>query len=199
MKKAFTLAEVLITLGIIGVVAALSTPALVNNTQQAKIGPTLSKFVSTFENAMESLMVDEGITHISDLYGRTGIGETGSEGLANMLAKYMVLNKTNSTGTYMLKDGSTVDFNKFFNHNSDDELLANLRFDINGNSAPNKPGIDQFRFVLGNKGRLYAYGSQAHKNFDATVRDLTCKINGETNEGLACTGAIADNNWKADY
>ena len=199
MKKAFTLAEVLITLGIIGVVAALTAPALVNNTQQAKIGPTLSKFVSTFENAMESLMVDEGITHISDLYGRTGIGETGSEGLANMLAKYMVLDKTNSLATYMLKDGSTVEFKAFFNHDSDDELLANLIFDLNGNRAPNRPGTDQFKFVLGNKGRLYAYGSQAHKNFDATVKDLTCKINGKTNEGFACTGAIADNNWKADY
>ena len=31
MKKAFTLAEVLITLGIIGVVAALTIPTLVNN------------------------------------------------------------------------------------------------------------------------------------------------------------------------
>lgn len=31
-KKAFTLAEVLITLAVIGVIAAMSIPALVNNT-----------------------------------------------------------------------------------------------------------------------------------------------------------------------
>ena len=41
MKKAFTLAEVLITLTIIGVVAALAAPALIEKTQQAKVGPTL--------------------------------------------------------------------------------------------------------------------------------------------------------------
>ena len=33
MNKGFTLAEVLITLGIIGVVAAMTLPALVNHTQ----------------------------------------------------------------------------------------------------------------------------------------------------------------------
>ena len=53
MKKlGFTLAEVLITLGIIGVVAALTTPALVHNVGDAKIGPTLSKFNNTFANAV---------------------------------------------------------------------------------------------------------------------------------------------------
>lgn len=51
MIKGFTLAEVLITLGIIGVVAALTAPALVQNAGTAKIGPTLAKVVSTLENA----------------------------------------------------------------------------------------------------------------------------------------------------
>lgn len=32
LKKAFTLAEVLVTLGIIGVVAAMTMPTLINNT-----------------------------------------------------------------------------------------------------------------------------------------------------------------------
>ena len=37
MKKAFTLAEVLITLGIIGVVAAMTIPVLLVNTTSQKI------------------------------------------------------------------------------------------------------------------------------------------------------------------
>ena len=36
MKKAFTLAEVLITLGIIGIVAAMTIPNLMNNYTQKK-------------------------------------------------------------------------------------------------------------------------------------------------------------------
>ena len=37
MKKGFTLAEVLITLGIIGVIAALTAPALIQNTGTANV------------------------------------------------------------------------------------------------------------------------------------------------------------------
>ena len=55
-KNGFTLAEVLITLGIIGVVAALTAPALVQNTGSAQIGPKLAKAVSTFELANQNLL-----------------------------------------------------------------------------------------------------------------------------------------------
>ena len=68
MKKlGFTLAEVLITLGIIGVVAALTAPALVQNAGTAKIGPTLSKVVSTIENANEQILHDEDATNLSKI------------------------------------------------------------------------------------------------------------------------------------
>ena len=56
MKQGFTLAEVLITLGIIGVVAALTAPALVQNAGNAKVGPTLTKVVPTLENAHEQML-----------------------------------------------------------------------------------------------------------------------------------------------
>ena len=55
-RQGFTLAEVLITLGIIGVVAALTAPVLVQNTGSAKIGPKLAKAISTFEIANENLL-----------------------------------------------------------------------------------------------------------------------------------------------
>jgi len=63
MKKkfGFTLAEVLITLAIIGVVAALTAPTLIQQVGQAKIGPSLSKFVNTFETAMEQYMEAEEV------------------------------------------------------------------------------------------------------------------------------------------
>jgi len=61
----FTLAEVLITLGIIGVVAALTAPALVQNASNAKIGPTLAKVVSTVETANQKMMQDEEISNLN--------------------------------------------------------------------------------------------------------------------------------------
>ena len=75
LKKGFTLAEVLITLGIIGVVAALTTPALVQNIGTAKVGPSLAKAVSTFQNANQTMLAQleaGSITSLSSYVIREG-------------------------------------------------------------------------------------------------------------------------------
>ena len=51
-KSAFTLAEVLITLGIIGVVAAMTLPALVGNYRKKQVEVKLKRFYSVFNNAL---------------------------------------------------------------------------------------------------------------------------------------------------
>lgn len=51
MKKGFTLAEVLITLGIIGVVAAMTIPTLIQNTNSVKFASQFKKSVSTLSQA----------------------------------------------------------------------------------------------------------------------------------------------------
>ncbi len=90
MKKyGFTLAEVLITLGIIGVVAALTAPALVQNAGTAKVGPTLSKVVSTIENANEQIMHDEDISNL-DIIGRNNNSiATRAEDYSQKLSEYI--------------------------------------------------------------------------------------------------------------
>ena len=50
--RAFTLAEVLITLGVIGVVAAMTLPALVQNHKKSEATARLKKFVSSMEQAV---------------------------------------------------------------------------------------------------------------------------------------------------
>ena len=57
-KSGFTLAEVLITLGIIGLVAALTAPVLVSSFQKNKVGPTLRKFINTMEIANQHILND---------------------------------------------------------------------------------------------------------------------------------------------
>jgi len=64
-KIGFTLAEVLITLAIIGVVAALVTPSLVSAYQKTKVGPSLRKFVSTMEIANEHLLGENSASTIT--------------------------------------------------------------------------------------------------------------------------------------
>lgn len=51
-KKAFTLAEVLVTLGIIGIVAAMTLPALVQSHKEKQSVAQLKKFYSVMSNAM---------------------------------------------------------------------------------------------------------------------------------------------------
>ncbi len=66
-QKGFTLAEVLITLAIIGVIAALTTPAVIRNSQNAKIGPQIAKIVTTLENATQSACVEQEKHYFKDV------------------------------------------------------------------------------------------------------------------------------------
>ncbi len=58
--KAFTLAEVLITLGIIGVVAAMTLPTLIGNYQKKQVISQLKKAFSEYAQAMQMAQVENG-------------------------------------------------------------------------------------------------------------------------------------------
>ncbi|MDO5437269.1 MAG: type II secretion system protein [bacterium] len=60
--KAFTLAEVLITLAIIGVVAAVSIPSVISNSQQQEFKTGLRKAVSVLNSAITMNMALDGET-----------------------------------------------------------------------------------------------------------------------------------------
>ena len=60
-RVAFTLAEVLITLGIIGVVAAMTLPALIQNHQKQTYVAGLQKAMSTTSNMFKKMQADEGV------------------------------------------------------------------------------------------------------------------------------------------
>lgn len=64
MKDGFTLAEVLITLGIIGVVAAMTLPTLIqNNTEKARV-TALKKQYSILNQAYQRIVFDKGTPDI---------------------------------------------------------------------------------------------------------------------------------------
>ena len=60
-KSGFTLAEVLITLGIIGVVAAMTIPTLMMNYQKQVWESKLKKAYSVATNACERMLVEENV------------------------------------------------------------------------------------------------------------------------------------------
>lgn len=65
-KQGFTLMEVLITLGIVGVVSALTIPALVTSTKNKANAAKLSSAVLNIENAFTNAITQEGA---ENLYG----------------------------------------------------------------------------------------------------------------------------------
>ena len=65
-KAAFTLAEVLITLGIIGVVAALVMPMVLDNINERKYTSARLKALKTIGEAVRNITVTEGIGNASN-------------------------------------------------------------------------------------------------------------------------------------
>lgn len=83
-KTAFTLAEVLITLGIIGVVAALTLPTLIQNYRDKVMVSQAKKTYSNFSNVLNLMKSQVGA---SDYSGIFATGETAGEIVQNF-AKY---------------------------------------------------------------------------------------------------------------
>ena len=68
IKKGFTLAEVLITLGIIGVVAAMTIPSLINAAQGKELETAFKKAYSVLTQAVLIMEREEGQTVNWDNY-----------------------------------------------------------------------------------------------------------------------------------
>lgn len=88
--EGFTLAEVLITLGIIGVVAAMTLPSLINRTQSKELETQYKKVCTELNQVAQLFKIDYCIS-VSD-YTQT-LGKAGGSKSALLLLKYLkVLN-----------------------------------------------------------------------------------------------------------
>lgn len=93
-KKAFTLAEVLITLGIIGVVAAMTLPTINAKYKEKVMVTQLKKTYSEFENALKMYAAQNGCSDISCISDTTTTTEDLTRKLFNQFkgAKYCTTN-----------------------------------------------------------------------------------------------------------
>ena len=78
-KKAFTLAEVLITLGIIGIVAAMTLPTVVNKYQERVTVTKVKKFYSLINQVLLFAIKDNGYVDEWDYIEYNEDGETISD------------------------------------------------------------------------------------------------------------------------
>lgn len=86
---AFTLAEVLITLGIIGVVAAMTLPTLIQKHQRLVLETQLKKTYTTLSQGIQKAMADDGVTSFFDteLFNVCAEGSLMSDGVCRQMAK----------------------------------------------------------------------------------------------------------------
>jgi len=190
MKRAFTLTETLMTLGIIGVIAAMTLPALMTNIRHKIVAARLKKFYSTMEQ-MFILAEDENGTvntwdnklPFSDFYDTYFLPYIKAEKGTTY----------NENDTLFLQDGSKI------------ILLAksgclDFDYDYNGNTGPNKEGYDRFRFLFCRKGQdLYGceegfcpffYGPTQHDRSRDRVLHY-CKLFGQY-----CSALLFIDHWE---
>ena len=177
MISAFTLAEVLVTLGIIGVVAAMTLPSVLSSRYEKENVVRLEKFVSTLSQAINIYKAkNECLANISEciVYGKDSRCDTFKEIAAEM---YVVDSATRATRS---KKGWIPD--KAYNYYGEDitgnyggiskdtigdcaYLLPdgttfamdinpksfNMVVDVNGPKMPNRVGRDIFFLYVGSK------------------------------------------------
>ncbi|MCM1339550.1 MAG: type II secretion system GspH family protein [Muribaculaceae bacterium] len=204
--KAFTLAEILITLGIIGVVAALTLPPLMHAYKAKRLRTQFLKTYSIIQQTFKQIEADDLSINPSDyplrtfyktfityLNGATDCGYSGSlknicfnisQANAGQIPQYKTLsNKQMSNtdfddGQIALPDGTLL---LFENPNNQRILVYS---DINGvKTPPNKLGYDLFAFQFMD-GELKTVGSTGTQYSNITQY---CNLESTSNRnGMAC-------------
>lgn len=134
---AFTLAEVLLTMTIIGVVAAMTIPTLHYQRVKKEYTTKLKNFYSRMDNAILDMETDYG--SFRDL--RKPDNGKGYDWYMKYIDPYV--------GHQYVKDGNKVFY-------SDGSLLTtfysggclDVDYDVNGLKGPNREGYDMFRFLF---------------------------------------------------
>ena len=219
MKKAFTLAEVLITLGIIGVVAALTIPTLVNNYRKKQFETGLKKEYSVLLQALDMYKQDnetplkrEDCTQARNTFKLAlqpylkilmDCGDNSSGKCLKLTSE--TNNPTYKTYSgrpareYLFDDGQLIlnDGSHLLFENPGGGSAVYVSIDVNGyKKLPNKWGEDVFTFQLMNDGKLLPMGAEG-TSFRNTATYCS-KTSSNRFNGIACANrAIYDSSfWK---
>ena len=206
-RVAFTLAEVLITLGIIGVVASLTLPSVINNYQKKVVAKRLATSYSTISNAFAMAKIDyddilgwdlpkdgENAKIAEDFIDKYFLPYFDSYEKVGWMTfnRFYDIKPYSGAGGYFVRLKSGVVLTFAFATYRDAEGVLHYSYpyfniDINGKNKPNKVGRDRFSFTLFN-GKLIA--SLTYQNSSRTQIIQACK----SGNADACTQLIFLNN-----
>ena len=211
---AFTLAEVLITLGIIGIVAAMTIPTLINNSKKQETVTKLQKIYSTLQQAVKMSEIENGSLETWDfalsnkdfmntyivpylaVIKNCGTTESGCWSNDLVIKRKNNLADTENISSFtriLLKDGTFIALVNQGAH-------AHFYADLDGLKGSNIYGRDVFIFTLTpvalyeasnhdiKTAGLYLFGH----GFDRAHLLYTCN----TGAGNHCGGLIQLDGWK---
>ncbi len=213
MKKhlAFTLTELLMALTIVGVLAVLTVPILINNFQNRLFATQIKNMSAT----IEQLAQDELITHRTRDLSDTDFGDpikflsdshfSIEKKCLNSNAykdcwyqnkiKYKNINKSfagnNYSPTIILKNGATLSYRLY----DAGGLVGLISIDVNGREKPNIAGRDYFSFLISNKGKIVDWGRYNRSDYESSLNN--CR--NSSHSFYYCYSVLVSNNWKMDY
>lgn len=157
-KRGFTLAEVLIAMGLVGVIAAMTIPTFVTSSRQQANEAKVASTISDLENVFGNMIVTEDV----DLYTETAFYEALTEAT---LSKYLKLNgsATALTSFYSsetpFKNGEnslTITPKNIFQVKNGALLIfesgTDLYIDVNGATMPNGFNKDLYKYEITENG-----------------------------------------------
>ena len=225
-RAAFTLAEVLITLGIIGVIAALTLPSLIQKYKNQTYVTGLQKGISILNQAFRKAMADDGVTDFGDteLYRNLSQISISSpdypDAAKSNLGKFLNIIKIDNDIDYIdylnipgekwgpdsanyylyLADGQRirVELHQVYNQT---QGYARIYLDVNGAKLPNKWGRDWFELYLTRDGVITLDGSSMNGpsyGWETGSQWMNCSTENGSG-GFGCAARVVDEGWKMNY
>lgn len=212
--KGFTLAEVLITLTLIGVVAALTMPSLNVNVQKQQAGPAFMKAINSLESVHKMALHDYNARNFDDIHNA---GDEPEFDYLNLLRTYLSGNiieadldgdpATSEDRVFVSSDGMAfwLGTTSGTAANPSPNQTGNyftILIDINGlDKAPNETGKDRFDLFIDMAGPIMPMGSRALHEYDANnpLWGTGCNPGENPTNFALCAGSIYDNGGQIKY
>ena len=189
----------MITLGIIGIVASLTMPALIQNTKKQEASSRIKKFVSVINQALISAEMDYGPREDWNI-GEMDSSDTAFDFLNTYIKPYVKsfdIEKRKLLGmdmaTLRFVDGSQMSIKI--------GTCYDIYYDINGEKAPNEKGRDIYPFILCRKsGTCNVESNQVRPFYCVTTGtpypSHQAIINSCKSSGTYCTILLQENQYE---